>query len=697
MARHYEIFIWKRAPFIRLLIPFILGIAMQHYFYFPKEIILLAGCAFVFVYLIFRGLTLKFQFRFSYLQGIVVFMILMSASAMITWNKDVRNHQWFGNFYDSSATLVAVIKEAPVEKAKSYKAVAGAKFIVTSNGTRKVTGDVLLYFAKDSSGVNPFLDDTILIKSNLQAIRNSGNPGAFNYARYAAFHGLHYQGFLRKKDYVILGHSQTTSVQSVLYHLRKQVRDVLYRYIPGTAEKTIAAALLIGYKIDLDKDLVQAYSNAGIVHLIAISGLHIGIIYTILLFLFAKVPGLKNRRVLRMFLVIILLWVYAIITGGTGSVLRAACMFTFIAIGSLGNKKVFIYNSMAASAFLLLCYNPFLLWDVGFQLSYLAVAGIVVAQRSIANWFVTRNHFLRRIWQLASVSIAAQLFTFPVCIYYFHQLPLLFLFSNLIAIPLMVLALWSCLFLLVISPVTALAMLTGKFAFSILWMINKTVAIVNSMPFSLWDEINLTLLQTFLLYAVVFSFLRSLLNREKLFLKISLVLTVLFLCVLNNEKFSTARQHKFVVYNVPSHRAMDFISANHYYFSGDEDLRNDGVLRNFHLKPGRIAMRSALHDTALKSLIHDNNLYQFRKKTILNIQNENWNMTQQGKIKIDYLVISGNPRLYMQDLLKTFDPAIIIFDGSNPLWKVEKWKKDCERLHLRFYSVPEQGAFIQDI
>jgi ComEC/Rec2-related protein len=162
-------------------------------------------------------------------------------------------------------------------------------------------------------------------------------------------------------------------------------------------------------------------------------------------------------------------------------------------------KKASIYNSLASSAIVLLCIDPFILWDVGFQLSYYAVLGIVSAQQYVYNLFYFKNKILNETWKLAAVSLSAQIFTMPVCIYYFHQLPLLFLLSNLIAIPLSTIALWGCIFLVFVSPVHALALYLGKAVTASIWLLNHSVLVINAIPFSLWDGISVTVLETIVL------------------------------------------------------------------------------------------------------------------------------------------------------------------------------------------------------
>lgn len=698
MVKAYKIYVWKTAPFLRLLLPVITGIILQYYFVFSLYNILIAGFILVLFFILFRLLPLAYRFKLIPLQGILITLFMITAGLFVTWQRDIRNHgTWYGNYYDSSSFIVATISEPPVEKAKSYKALATVKSIIKKDSAYLTAGDVLLYFAKDSGQRIPEYGDKIIINKYLQPIKNSGNPGAFDYARYSAFQQLFHQVYLKKTDWILMGHKNPTDYNAYIFGARQKIINILDKYIPGNDERSIAIALLIGYKIDLDKDLVQAYSNAGVVHLIAISGMHMAIIYSVLFWLFAKIPLVKKSKVTRLILILVCLWFFALLTGASGSVLRSAVMFSFIATGLTINKKTSIYNSMAASAFVLLCYNPYLLWDVGFQLSYFAVLGIVISQRYIANWFYFRNKVLNSIWQLTSVSLAAQLFTFPICIYYFHQLPLLFLVSNLIAIPLSTIALWACIILVIISPLPLLATFCGKIIFGVIWMINHTVLFINAIPYSLWDNISLNVLDTIVLYLVVCSFLYWLLKKEKTAFKIALLFLLLFSAMLSANLLHVSSQKKIIVYNVPNHKAIDFVSGTRYQFLGDKDLENAGVLKNFHLKPGRISLMAYNKVDTIDALYRHNNFYEFNTKRILLIDSAIMYEPISKKINIDYLIISKNPKLFIPKLAELFNAGIYVFDASNPMWKIEKWKKDCEELHLRFHSVPEQGAFVTDL
>jgi competence protein ComEC len=220
---------------------------------------------------------------------------------------------------------------------------------------------------------------------------------------------------------------------------------------------------LIGYREDLDKSLVQSYANTGVVHIIAISGLHLGMLYGLLLLVLKPLKKLKMPSWCQLSIVLAGLWMFSFIAGASPSVLRSAVMFSVIAVGNAAKKKANIYNTLSASAFLLLWINPFFLWDPGFQLSYAAVLSIAIFQKPITGLIETGNKILDATWSLVSISFAAQILTTPISLLQFHQQPLLFLFANAVAVPLSGIVLYGEILLLLVSNIHILANGTGYF------------------------------------------------------------------------------------------------------------------------------------------------------------------------------------------------------------------------------------------
>jgi competence protein ComEC len=296
-----------------------------------------------------------------------------------------------------------------------------------------------------------------------------------------------------------------------------------------------------------------------------------------------------------------------------------------------------------------------------------------------------------------AVSVAAQLLTFPVCIYYFHQFPNLFLISNMIAVPLSSFILYAEIVLVAFSWVPFAGVYAGKLVAVSVNLMNKIILWINDLSFSVWDKIPATVLSTWLLYAVVAGFGAWLLLKQKKYFKMALTALLAFGVQNAYNNWQTYRQQKLIVYNVPRYEAIDFINGSNYQFVGDSILLQNGLLQNFHLKPGRIAQQIDERTDSLNDVFKQGVFYQFSNKKILLADRPlNFSVTGQ-KIGLDLIIISKNPKINIASLANTFNCKLFVFDASNPSWKIEKWKQECQSLQLNYYSIPETGAFIYNI
>jgi competence protein ComEC len=699
MSKQFDIPIWKKAPFIRLLLPLITGILLEWYLQIPVVACLTGIICFSIAYGLFFLFPVAVQFKLQSLQALILNLLIVCFGLLVTWQKDIQHSDtWFGQYYHDSDYLVVRINEPLIEKSKSYKADGYVEALIHQGTVNKTEGKVLLYFAKDSLTPTLRYGDKIIISKNLQAIKNSGNPGAFNYQRYAAFQSIFHNVFLQPKDWEQLNEKNVNGFNQFIFASRAAILSILQKSIPaGKDELGIAEALLIGYTNDLDKDLVQAYSNTGVVHIIAISGMHLALIYGLLVWLFDKIPLVNKSKITQVVLILACLWIFSLLTGAAASVLRSAFMFTFIAIGKKLSRQSSIYNSLAGSALVMLCYNPYFLWDVGFQLSYLAVVGIIVFQKAIYNWFYVKNKLLNEIWKLMAISLAAQVLTFPICIYYFHQFPNLFLITNIVAVPLSGIILFVEIGLIAFSWVPFAGSFLGTLAGWMVWLMNSIIRLVSQISFAVWDNIPSSVASTWLLYAVVIGLGTWLLNQNKTAFRLAISCLLAFAVLQCWQGWRVKQQQQIIVYNVPQHQAIDFITGNEYRFLGDSILLEDGVLQNFHLKPARIALQLQKRSDSMQAIFQQRPFYQFGNKKILVIDKPIWFEKEQQKIDVDLIIISKNPVLSMSRLAAVFNCGQYIFDASNSFWKISQWQQDCNNLHLNYYSVPDNGAYVCNI
>ncbi|MEJ7678814.1 MAG: ComEC family competence protein [Segetibacter sp.] len=284
-------------PFIRLVIPFIAGIIIQWVCNFSPLTLLAVGGSIALIIIIFSLLPFAVRYTYRWLHGISINLLFIIAGAFIVYNKDIRKEpNWIGNYSTDSTGILATIKEPLIEKAKTYKAEASVEAVNIEGEWKVVSGNILIYFSKDSSLPEINYGSQVVFYKPLQRIKNSGNPGSFDYDQYCAFQNIYHQIFLKSNEYQITKTKNENVFKKWLFNVRFWVIEKLQQYIKGDREAGVAEALLIGYRNDLDKELVRAYSNTGVVHIIAISGMHLGIIYLALVWLlklFERTRGIK--------------------------------------------------------------------------------------------------------------------------------------------------------------------------------------------------------------------------------------------------------------------------------------------------------------------------------------------------------------------------------------------------------------------
>ena len=529
----------KRAPFVRLVIPFIAGIAIAYYNSIAVTLIatvLIACFACLFVFS-FTGLS--FRFRHSWIYALLLNGILIFLGCLITaFNDHSEEVKKLEQLSLSGSPIIVFIKEPLSERAKSFKALARVNNIATN---------ILIYFRKDSFLIRPDYGTGIAFIKPLSPIENLPGFGTFDYKKYCALKNIHYQVFLKPNEFIVLEKKDIRQFSLFLFNIQHWVIETIRRYIPGKKEPGLAVALLIGYKDDVDKDLMKSYSNTGVIHVVAISGLHLGLIYILLKYLCLSISSLgwailpvRNKKkkdfrvstgagsVLRPLIIISGLWMFSLLAGGSPSVLRSAVMFTFIVTGESFSRSTSIYNNLAASAFFLLCYNPYWLWDLGFQLSYFALLSIVIFQKPIYHLFIFKNTILTGIWKLNAVTISAQILTTPVCIFYFNQFPNLFLITNFIAIPLSSIVLIGEIVLCAISYFPVIATFTGNILSWLIYFMNSCVEWLAGFSFSTSNNLIISFPQLVICYACILFMSFWLLAGDKHFLIPALGMAILF-------------------------------------------------------------------------------------------------------------------------------------------------------------------------
>jgi competence protein ComEC len=690
----------KRAPFLRIVLFLSAGILLQWHCQFTKVSWYLVSSATFISQICFSQMNLFKRFRYGFLDGIVYLFHFISLGALLTIAKDTRNAtHWFGNYEITNVdALIVSIDEPLSEKPKSFKAVATIQHVVNNNSVERVKGKLIVYFSKDSLITKKVSYGSVLIINKYpQDIRSQGNPGAFDFKKYALFQGITHQVYLQQNNFRILDRTSCSWIRHHIFNLRNWVLQTLRSYIKGRTELGLAEALLIGYKDDLDKNLIQSYSNTGVVHVIAISGLHLGLIYLLLGLLCKPLSRRKKFSWLSPILVIAGLWCFTLLAGAQPSVLRSAVMFTCIVVGEKLNRRSSIYNTLAFSAFLLLCYNPFWLWDVGFQLSYSAVLSIVIFMRPVYNIFYFKNRIVDFFWKLNAVTLAAQILTTPLSMYHFSQFPNYFFLTNFIAVPLSSLILLGEILLCAISFIAEIASFLGDLLEWLIGIMNQCVQNVESMPFSIWSGLQINFAQLLFLYLFIAVFTFTLLEKTWQGLKWALLSFVTFM-ILRTFSFANAgQQQTLIIYNIPQKTAMDFIIGRHVFYFGDSTVLKDQHHFNNYLKPCRIKYRVDQGIAPATPRFSAGYISFANFRIIVGNEHRKYRSSTGEKIRIDLLFMPRNSKASIQDLANFFSIQRVVLDGSAPAWKIKSWKSICDSLGISNHDISTKGAFVMTL
>lgn len=504
-------------PFLKYLPILIGGILFARQISFPALHLVLILISLSWISYGFILLKMQSPRKGNFLAGFGYGIVFLLGIFLVRMNNSkTTSHQDFENIDG----YLAEVTQYDVAKSNSFENLLQVKTILKDSSWQKVDQKILVYHQSSI----PFLPGQVLwVTKSPESILPPKNPNEFDYKAFLARKGIYSRQFL-SKNYVILDSASNPQSEYALLHLRNSISNLLQDKIPDPQSEQIALALLLGQKQNLDPAIRDGYVQAGVMHILAVSGLHVGIVYAIFLMLMKPLKLKKNWAKSYLIFVVLLIWVYAFLTGLSPSVVRAATMFTLLSLGQMRERKPSIFNILAFSAMLMIAVNPGVIFEVGFQLSYLAVAGIVLIQPLILNWWLPPNRVLEYIWQLTSVSLAAQVATFPLSIYYFHIFPTYFLLGNLFIIPLAFLIMQVGVPLMLLGWIPFLGDLLGWVLSWLIWLQNFIIHWIQFIPGGKLDRLTIDYSGMLLIWVLLLVWASWAVVRRKKLIYFSLIL-----------------------------------------------------------------------------------------------------------------------------------------------------------------------------
>jgi competence protein ComEC len=537
--------IWTLSPFFRILVPFVCGILFETYlpgspiglipgFFLSLFIVLYSVC----FPQIFYSVYYPPVFRKAWIHGLAIQLIFFSfARILLHLHQDhpisnyqvhpIVNHQDhpISNQPDNAITnagtsqkfphtLVMQLTSDPVSKPNSLKCTGQILWLIKDQSCFHENEKILVYFPKKTEKLVLTEGTRILFRKNLQPIENYKNS-LFDYKKYCRLRHIYAQVYLSDKDYSIISEAKGNSISAVLGKLRKKIMGIIKKQIPSGSENSLLEALMVGYTDDLDPGLLKSYADSGVIHIIAISGLHLALIFHILQLAFKSTGQKRIGRWIKLIGILLVLWGYSFLSGSSPSVIRSAMMFSLVLFGRNIFREAVLYNILCASAFLLICFDPNWIWDTGFQLSYAAVLSLRLFSRPVKDLMPLQNKFLAALWDAGSVSIAAQILTTPVSIFYFHRFPSYFLIANLLAVPLSSAILVGGILLNLFAWSAPAGLFLGWLLGKGIRLLNGSVHWISQLPGSVISSLTLSLPQLIISYGIIFCFYSFLNGKEK--------------------------------------------------------------------------------------------------------------------------------------------------------------------------------------
>lgn len=679
---------WIAAPFIRIVLPFCVGVLgselntdISIHLLIGINVILYAGL--LLVHLTSRARPLPIA-----LFGTCLYAALACLGLTLAKLNDQRiKADWFGHQLPAAVAVIAEPEALPALGAKSARYIMQVNTLLRRDGSISIVkGRFLLYLSlKETQSLQPGRFYWIRV-GNFKPLISSGNPGSFDFARYNARKNIFHQTYQSVETITAFSASYDNKWRRWLTRAQQSALEAMDRTIPAPHHQ-LAKALLIGYREEVDKELLTAYADTGVVHVIAVSGMHLGLIFfllqRILVFPETRFPHTKWIKFL---LVIAITWFFSAVAGSAGSIIRAAAMFSFLLFSKLLHQPASPLQSISLTAFMLLLWDPFWLWDAGFLLSFGALLSIVLFQRRIQLLLTAKHPLLQWVSELIAVTLAAQILTTPLSIAFFHQAPVYFLPANLLAVPLSSLALISTLVIWISFALGMDFTLAGKATYLLIEWMNRGIAHISRLPAAVLKDFNWNWAQVAIAYLIVFLISRCLQKKELNTILITLSFCLLWLGLDTHKKRAHQEQQYLLVYHIPGKSVIAFIEGK----SGTYFL-------NQHTPADHPAMEAGRRHLSVVNWRYMDHPVVTINEQLIAIPQNNRMLKAMLPIQASVLILHRNITNIQPLLAESNHPALVIIDGSVPEFRAIRWAEQLHQAGIFTHSTWEKGAFQQRI
>lgn len=684
----------SKYPLLKILPPYISGIFLSYFGNFSDKIVPFSLVAIVVLWLLMLLMLRLKRYKWQWIKTATMALAFTFAGICTTTlqlSPRVPPRQRTATL--ESHEFIVRIVDFPVPRAHSDKVVV--ELLQTANGT-PLNEKALLYVQRDTVGnagtVAPLhYGDVLTISTTLSEFAAPANPDAFDMRRYMQRRRIFLTGYVSNSGWQFADNVCPNMLKAFSHALQQRLAARYATAGMTGRELDIVRAILLGDDDTLEPELRTAYASAGVSHILCVSGMHVGIIFMILNFLFKPMDLFPKTRIAKAFLLMLSIWLYACITGLSPSVTRSATMFSFVTIGGVLRRNTNIFHSLMASLFILLAIKPLLLFEVGFQLSYLAVFGIVLIQPRIAGLLTCKTRVGNYFWELLSVSVAAQIATFPISAHYFGTFPNYFMLSNLTVIALSFAVMATGVGLLSLSFVPYIS---DGIAFLLTWEIrimNGIVTFVEGLPGAVTRNIDLSGGQVLLLYVVIAMAYCAIYYRKHAYGWVALASLTLLAGTFALRRVAIERRVEMVAYNIRKVSALEFCYGGECLLFSDS-IRNAGSphytysiqnhARKLHARWTFVPVDTPRYDAPF--LIKRGPFIQFGDKCFYLLKRKERVLPVEHRPHVDMLLLQHNPTMQPEEVALALDFATVMADETNTPFYKERWRAYCEARGIPF-------------
>jgi competence protein ComEC len=667
-------------PLTKVTLGFVLGILVNYYLKCGVTIALFGLLTTSFIFAITYYFTEKKGLNsifFGFSTYFLSFCIGLSALTLHTHYFQKDNYAHNESLFNHEKTLVVVVRE------KIKKTNFNQRYIVIIKeiDTKPQTGRLILNIRENCDDSTFEIGSQLKFKTTL--IKNSlpKNPYQFNYSEYLNNKQIYAQVYCDKSEIK----KSPLVIKDIWYYsskLRSRIIQNLKKNKFNETELNVAVALIMGQQQAIDPEIVQDYQYAGAVHILSVSGLHIGFILLFITFLLKPLPNTTQNSFIKLLIIILALILFGIIAGLAPSVVRSIVMFSFVAIGKHLKRADNIYHTLLVSILIILLFEPYFLFDVGFQLSYVALFFIVWLQPLLVLIWSPKNRIFKYIWDILTVSFAAQIGTLPLSIYYFHQFPGLFFITNIVIIPIISFIMLIGVLVMFLAAMNTIPLFLSKTLEWNIYYLNKIIHFIASAEHFVIKNIPFT--TTFLILSYIVIITTIIWLKKPSFNTLKIACTAIILIQLNyiNHKLGTQKEKEWIIFN--SKKESLITSRNGQKTTLFTNNSNNN-LKNSLITTYTVGTFSYI--TATKRI---QNFEYFNGNKILIIDSTG---IYPENINPYLILLTQNTKINLDRLIEKLNPKIIVADATNYTNVVQFWKESCKKQKIPFYSTSEKGFF----